>query len=410
MTFTLKFDVLQVCLNVSVFLFVLSIFWVESLPGWSRLVHMSVAFMLLCLFFIGWRRGIKIRREPVLLLFWAFLLFAIISIYWSPERGEATVSTVSLLVNILGASLVWIAFWNYVPIRAVGYAAIVGAFIQASVALDQFWTDDSDILRFEGLTGNANALAIQLSIAAFLVLISLRRSFWPPLIAFVLVLIATIVSGSRKIAFVWFIFGLLLLQYIGVQFQSSRFFRIGLLLGLPVLVYGSLTYSELLLKPIENLYVYERLQATIQGEESSSNLRSTMIREGLDLWEVSPVYGYGINQFRFISSYSTYSHNNYTELLVSFGLTGFILYYSILLSLLFRSVRGYLNRSSYASLLGAAVLLLLLWDIALVAYSTRLIWLFIGVLGFLSEQQSSTVAAPLIPNPKSPKQFSALTQ
>lgn len=410
MTFTLKFDVLQVGLNTSVFLYVLSIFWVESLSGWSRLVHLSVAAMLLCLFFVGWRRGIKIRREPVLLLFWAFMIFAFISIYWSPERGTATVSTVSLLFNILGASLVWIAFWNHVPVRIVGYAAIVGASIQAGVALQQFWAGDGDLLRFEGLTGNANALAIQLSIAAFLVLISLRQSWWPPLIAFLLVIIATILSGSRKIAFVWFIFGLLILRYIGTQFQSSRLFRILLLLGLPILVYGTMSYSTLLLKPIEGLYVYERIQATIQGEESSANLRNSMIREGIALWQASPIYGYGINQYRFVSSYSTYSHNNYTELLVSFGIIGLVLYYSILLSLLFRSARGFIKGGDYAPILGAAVTLLLLWDVALVAYSTRLIWLFIGVLGYLSQQQFSTLTVPIGPISENTKQVTAFSQ
>ena len=399
MTFTVKFDVLQGCLNLSVFLYVLSVFWVASIPGYSRLVHVCVAFMLLCLFFAAWRRGIKLRLDPILLLFWIFMLFAYTSISWSGERTTATVSTVSLLVNILGASLVWVALWNKVPIRVVGYAAIVGASIQSGVALQQFWAGGGEVFRSEGLTGNANALAVQLSIAAFLVLVSLRRAFWPPLMAFLFVLIATLVSGSRKIAFVWFVFGLLVLQYIGVQFQSSRLFRIGFLLGLPLLVYGSLSYSDVLLKPVEGLYVYERIEATIEGEESSANTRDAMMREGLDLWRGSPLYGYGINQYRFLGSYATYSHNNYTELLVSFGIIGLVLYYSVLLILLFRAARGFQKGAPYASLLGSAVLLLLLWDVALVAYSTRLIWLFLGVLAFLSEQPSALGAASSVSSP-----------
>ena len=396
MTFNLKLDVLQGCLNASVFLYVLSIFWVEALPGLSRLVHLSIAVMLFVFLLTAWRRGIKMRFDPIMLLFWVFFLFAYTSIYWSVEPGAATVRMVSLLVNIVGATLVWISLWNRVPIRTIGYAAIAGASIQASTAVQQFWTGqgEMDVLRFEGLTGNANALAIQLSIAAFLVLVSLRRSFWPPLIALMFVVIATVVSGSRKIVFVWFVFGLLSLQYVGLQFRSSKLFRIALLLGLPFLVYATLSYSTQLLKPIEGLYVYERIQDTIQGEESSADVRDSMAREGVELWQASPIYGYGIDQYRFLTSYATYSHNNYTELLVSFGVVGLVLYYSILLVLLYRAFLGFQRRTPFASLLGSAILLLLLWDVALVAYSNRLVWVFLGVLSFLSVQQFDTVTAP----------------
>ena len=400
MTFKVKFDTVLGCLNVSVFAYILTVFWVESLPGWSKLVHVSIVMMLLSLVVLGWQRGIKLRLDPMFFLFWIFLLFAYISVYWSGEQGMAAVRTVSLLVNILGASLVWVALWNSVPLRTVGYAAIAGASIQGGVALQQFWLGGGDVMRFEGLSGNANALAIQLSIAAFLVLVSLHHSFWPPFIAFLFVLIATVVSGSRKIAFVWFVFGLLSLRYIGIRFRTSRLFRIVFLLGLPILVYGILSYSSLLLAPIEGLYVYERIEATIQGEESSADVRDGMAREGLEIWQGSPLYGYGIDQYRYLSSYANYSHNNYTELLVSFGVIGLLLYYSILLVLLFRAFLAFRAGSPYAPLLGSAVLLMLLWDIALVAYSTRLIWLFLGVLGFLSEQQFGTVTTPVSALPK----------
>ena len=390
MSFTQK-DVFQALLNVSVFSYVLAIYWVEALPGLSRLVHLTIAVMLASLLIISWQRGLKIRREPIVILFWVFIGFAYLSIFWSIDPSSAAINTTSLFFNIFGASLVWFAFWNGVPLRMVGYAAVIGAAIQSYFALTQFLSSSGDAVRVDGLTGNANALAIQLSLAALLALITLKKSFWPPVIAFVLVLIATVVSGSRKIVFVWFTFSLLFLQYASVKFRTSNAFRIALLLGLPVFVYIVMANATVIFKPVQNLYVYERFQDTLAGNEGSANTREAMSLEGFELWKSSPVIGYGINQFRNVSSFGRYSHNNYVELLVSFGIIGFSLYYLILGVFGFRAIRGFMMGAPYAPLLGAAVVLLLLWDIALVSYSTRLIWLFLAVLGYLSENPSAAV-------------------
>ena len=390
MSFTRK-DVFQLLLNTAVFSYVLAIYWVEALPGLSRLVHLTIVIMFASLLVVSWYRGLKIRLEPILMLFWAFLGFAYLSIFWSTAPSSAAINTTSLFFNILGASLVWIAFWNGVPLRMVGYAAVIGAAIQSNFALTQYLSSSGDAIRVEGLTGNANALAIQLSLAALLALITLKKSFWPPVIAFVLVLIATVVSGSRKIIFVWFTFALLFLQYVGAKFRTSNAFRILLLLGLPTFVYIIMANATVVFKPVQNLYVYERFQDTLTGNESSANTREAMSLEGFELWKSSPIIGYGINQFRNISSFGRYSHNNYIELLVSFGVIGFGLYYSIVVVLGSRAIRGFLMGSPNAPLLGAAVILLLLWDVALVSYSTRLVWLFLSVLGYLSENRVETV-------------------
>lgn len=386
MSFTQK-NVLQTLVNVAVFSYVLAIYWVEALPGLSRLVHLTIGIMFISLVIISWHRGLKIRLEPVMLLFWIFMIFAYLSIYWSGNPFSAALSTTSLFFNILGASLVWIGFWNGVPLRMVGYAAVIGAAIQSNFALTQFFSSQGDSFRAEGLTGNANSLAIQLSLAALLALITLKKSFWPPVIAFAFVLIATVVSGSRKIVFVWFAFSLLFLQYVGTKFRTSNAFRILLLLGVPVFVYVVMSNASLVFQPVQGLYVYERFQDTLAGNESSANVRGAMSLEGFETWQSSPVIGYGINQFRYISSFGKYAHNNYIELLVSFGVIGFGLYYLIMVVLGFRALRGLMIGSPHAPLLGTAVILLLLWDVALVSYSARLIWLFLSVLGYLSENQ-----------------------
>jgi O-antigen ligase len=404
----LRLDPVIWFINVAVMFYILAVFLVSSMPGLSRLAHLGVVLIVLGLLLVGWRRGLRLRLDGLMFVFLAFGVFAYLSIFWAGNSSGAAVSAVGLAVNIIGAVGVWVGLWNGVKLESIGYAALIGASVQAVTALNQFLAGEFSagaFLRAEGLTGNANALTIQLSLAAFVVLITLRRFRWAPVMAVLLVVVATIVSGSRKVAFVWFALALLLLQYISARLHTSTLFRLAFLFCLPLAVFLVFTYRDVIFEPIQNLYVYERFQGAIDGTESSANVRSAMIEQGLALWRDSPVYGYGIEQFRHLSSFNTYSHNNYVELLVSFGVIGFALYYGVLLIIFLRSLIGFRQRSPYAALSFGAIVLLLLWDVAMVSYSGRLNWLFLGVLGYLSSlnlrpepaAETAELPAPTLP-------------
>jgi len=61
-----------------------------------------------------------------------------------------------------------------------------------------------------------------------------------------------------------------------------------------------------------------------------------MIQEGLRGWLKSPIFGHGIDSFRYFSQYGTYSHNNYVELLYSTGIIGTSVYYGYSLILTYK--------------------------------------------------------------------------
>lgn len=70
------------------------------------------------------------------------------------------------------------------------------------------------------------------------------------------------------------------------------------------------------------------------GKDESTLMRETMYREGLEFLVSSPIFGIGFDQFRLNSVSNMYSHSNYIELLSNTGIVGFIIYYSIYLSLI----------------------------------------------------------------------------
>lgn len=64
--------------------------------------------------------------------------------------------------------------------------------------------------------------------------------------------------------------------------------------------------------------------------DSSINGRTMMKKEALKLWKASPIYGHGVNSFWVLSPITNLranSHCGFTEILCSFGLIGFIIYY-----------------------------------------------------------------------------------
>ena len=63
------------------------------------------------------------------------------------------------------------------------------------------------------------------------------------------------------------------------------------------------------------------------GQEASAVERASMISKAFEMFMEKPLLGWGIEGFARYSGFGVYSHNNYMETLVSFGIFGFFLMY-----------------------------------------------------------------------------------
>src|SRR5690606_5690430 len=151
---------------------------------------------------------------------------------------------IGLLVDFGGALLLWMALQNGVSARVVAIAAGIGAGIQGAIALNQYLT--VGVGRAEGLVGNANALAIQLSLTGFLLLLLLPKETWPKLAAFALIVVATITTGTRKLVFIWFSYLILLLREFSPLFRRPSVGTALALLLAPLAIWASATYGSVL--------------------------------------------------------------------------------------------------------------------------------------------------------------------
>lgn len=111
---------------------------------------------------------------------------------------------------------------------------------------------------------------------------------------------------------------------------------------------------------------------TGESNVSSDDLRKKMILIGLQGWTERPIFGHGLDSFKFFNATVTgrmfYSHNNYVEMLYDFGLVGFVFYYAFIYRLYKRLISMPKEYSIY-SILGIGIIIeLLFFDIGGVAY------------------------------------------
>ena len=182
--------------------------------------------------------------------------------------------------------------------------------------------------------------------------------------------VVSFLSGSRTA------FLLLVLIGVGVFFLTAKnkIFALGII---GVFVAG----AYLLVMRVEPIYevLGKRLESLIinlfggETSEGSFDTRAEMIKLGWNAFLERPIFGYGMSNFSVlyeqVTGASTYSHNNFIEILVNGGLVGFILYYSIygyVAAKLFKT--AFLKRNKTAIFLLVSNLALVVMHIADIGY------------------------------------------
>ena len=111
-----------------------------------------------------------------------------------------------------------------------------------------------------------------------------------------------------------------------------------------------------------------------QGD-ASTQTRLDMILDGWNVFKERIVVGYGANNYKNVTRYKVYSHNNFVEILVDFGLIGFALYYLIYFHC-FKKLRK--GKSDAEKALFSIFLVRFIMEIALVTYYDKLNWIFVA--------------------------------
>jgi len=187
---------------------------------------------------------------------------------------------------------------------------------------------------------NANGVGtifIYSSILSFFIGMKQKKYYFYIIGVFLLFL--SLLSGSKAVFFLILV-GLVTTILINIKTKMQAI----IIIIIPIITLG-------LYKFIMNIsFFYNILGHRIEGMisvytgsniiDASTNTRLTMIQEAWNLFKERSILGYGLENFRLLSVFDSYSHNNYLELLSSTGVLGTIVYYSLPVCLLSLSIKN----------------------------------------------------------------------
>lgn len=154
------------------------------------------------------------------------------------------------------------------------------------------------------------------------------------------------VGQHKIIAAIPLVFSMIVILFTG---SKAGFFSIILYILMNICLFSHITLNKIFALCIavglliyivfNNEYMYLLLGTRVEDFLSSigvldmpvvgdsTNIRGDMYVKGMEMWMDSPMFGNGLGAFTAYSGYHMYSHNTYTEILSSFGLIGFVVFY-----------------------------------------------------------------------------------
>jgi O-antigen ligase len=382
-----------------------------EIPGWSSTAFIF-AVLLASLLVAGQRCGIwELRFGKWIYVPAVFLSYCLLRSFSGVKDTSPWDVFVQLVSAFLGGIAVALALKLGVRFKELVYAQVASSLLQIVLILSGIGPEPppgEDSFRYAGITGNANLLALQLTLGACMIwLLPRKAGVLPCAFAFGAVAFAIAATGSRKALLIGcFFLVLVLIQTVVLVPRKRR----RLVATLAILAGGLAAFYTV-------PWIYENgreilaVQRTLDFEDSSFRTRTEMIQQGFQLWKQSPLFGNGLDAFGGLSGQGTYAHNNYVELLCDIGLIGTLLFYALYAQVLIRTVRAPRSLGIYC---GVFILMLLLADFGYVSYKSKQAVMLLMLLtvvptsryAFEHQTHSQKQEGSVPPSPKSaPRRF-----
>lgn len=368
-----------VCLKISLVFFFLSVIannvFGENVNYYIISKACIFAFMAIALvsLLVGARFFASVPLVFILLNFYWILITTI----WAPSRANGMQMLSTMAQTFIMAILIYEIMANTrefeLYFKALYYSGIVLLVYSLYMyGFDGMIEQMREGVRIGGEIANQNTFGLVFSYACvcgvYFTVFKRRPLYLVGCAAFVFFALS---SGSKKSVFT-IVLGILLVLLF--KYGIKRMYKVIIVGG--VLVVG---LYFLLSLPIFGV-MSDRLFSFLSGEKNESDIiRSSMIRDGMRFFLEKPVFGYGSDAFRTISAHGTYSHNNFVELLVDYGIVGFLLYYAMFVYLAIKFFAGK-GRGKPSNIMMAIILITrLVMDYGMVSFSSKGTWMLLAV-------------------------------
>lgn len=321
--------------SYSVYLYILTLFiftYDVALNKVSQVVFISmVSFSLI--YVISKR---KVRRGIIYVLLGLFGLLALTSTVWSLDAQYASEKNISLIFLTILTFSIYNIINTKEKIEKSFNAIYLGGYIMIIYALKDYGLLEvinslTSGVRLGAEINQANAFGLYSSITFFIAIYHyVYKKSRIHLILSVMPLAFALSSGSRK-TFIVLIVGVSVLYYF--KSHSLLFLRVFLIFGVLTIISYIIYSVEAFHSTFRRLFQLLNIFSVYGEVDSSTMTRAHMIDFGIDMFITKPFLGYGTEQYDIL--YLQYygirrpAHNNYIQILVSFGITGFVLWYSM---------------------------------------------------------------------------------
>lgn len=264
-------------------------------------------------------------------------------------------------------------------IALIGYTIYTYGFSEIIKMMSQ-----SSNVRLGGAISQANVFGMQhatTSLMSFYYLLYKRKHRMFHTLILIITFVLAMSSGSRK-AILIICIGILYLIY--KKYGIRQVYKLIFIVAIAVFVFIA----------VMQLPMFETIRTRMEGAanvlqggngEASAEIRLNMITDGWSLFKERILTGYGATNYAYVSRFRTYAHNNFIEILVDFGLIGFVLYYLIYLEAL---KNLWSAKSDAGKALLCVFLVRFMMEMAMVTYYNKLNWIMLAF--FLIAEKEKT--------------------
>lgn len=325
-----------------------------------------------------------------------FVFICAVSCVYAPKQNDALRETIDLIKVLVFCVMVTNVLNTQQRIETALMTFSVSATMLFIYLAITGQIDTGERLGSE-LTGNANTFALLFMIGAIFAVYFIffgknqkTRLFFG--VTFLVHLLALAMAGGRKFFLIPIVLcaGMYVMHKdkIGRRNLAANSFKMVVVLSIVWwaifnidFLYDNIGYR---MEGLVNLFLDE-------GDADFSSLaRKSMMETGLKLWLQSPIWGHGIDSFKYISVFDCYAHNNYVELLCDIGIVGTIYYYAFFVYLLAKFCKSNISimHKSYWTIL---VSCLMVFDIGAVSYDLLLPHFMFAVAAVITYQTKTNV-------------------
>lgn len=407
----------ELVIHAALFVYVASIILFSYSEGKSYITKI-VAIGLVAVYiytFFNRKQSIPIAREWLILLLW--VIVSLLSIFFAIDFNLAVSKFITILQVFIISFMIYSLVYSVRNANSILLSLLLTVLIVSLLAYSNAAAYADTDGRLKATFNNANLYGLVLLSSIIISLgylfsakyLIFRMAQLPLILFFFIMLLQT---GSRKA-----ILGLFIVVTLFVYFKFREHIKRNVSAALLMLVVavsavaGGLYY----LKDTSHFYRIQRVIDAFESKDISSageseRGRLELYAKGLEVAMDNPVIGVGLDNFRrvdsgnvFSSDIGTYSHSNYIEVLVSTGIIGFVLYYSVYGLLLFRIYklrkRNFSNRDKTSLIMvGSIFSMYILYDFAMVSYYEKVSWLImalvLSVVGILENKKLDKVEEP----------------